>query len=375
MTNGVSLYVHVPFCERKCAYCGFYSEPVGAHSVEVLVNALLAELDRYDLNEPIRTVYVGGGSPTCLGREHLTRLIEALAAHAPDAEEFTVEANPGQVNFELLTALRAAGVNRLSIGAQSFIESEIRFLGRGHNVFDTQKAIQDARAAGFENISLDLIFAIPGSTMSSWKKSLAAALEHDIQHISAYALTLEGGTALQSAVAVGEVVSIDEETDRQMYDIAIDTLVQSGYRHYEISNFAKPGFECRHNLRYWANEPFIGLGPSAASFYRGRRTTTIADIRAYVDGVNAGAPLLVDAQVPGEIQLACETAVLNLRRMEGIDLAQFKERTGYDLMELFANEIENHRRAGMVELAEGRLRLKRQAFAVADRVLCDFSTV
>jgi oxygen-independent coproporphyrinogen-3 oxidase len=374
MTNGVSLYVHIPFCERKCAYCGFYSEPVGAHHVEVLVDALLAELERYDLHEPIRTVYVGGGSPTCLGRDHLMRLVEALAAQAADAEEFTVEANPGQVDADLLAALRRAGVNRLSIGAQSFIESEVRFLGRGHNVHHTKKAVEDARAAGFENINLDLIFAIPNSTMSSWKKSLAAALAHKVEHISAYALTLEGGTALQSAIAVGEIVSIDEETDRQMYEIAIDALAQAGYRQYEISNFAKPGFECRHNLRYWANEPFIGLGPSAASFYRGRRTTNIADIRAYVDGVNAGSPMLVDAQVPGEIQTACETAVLNLRRMEGIDLEQFKERTGYDIMELFANEIANHRKAGLLELAEGRIRLTRQAFPIADRVLSDFST-
>ena len=177
------------------------------------------------------------------------------------------------------------------------------------------------------------------------------------------------------AVAVGEIVSIDEETDRQMYEIAIDTLTQSGYHHYEISNFAKPGFECRHNLRYWANEPFIGLGPSAASFYRGRRTTNIADIRAYVDGINTGTPMLVDVQVPGEIQIACETAVLNLRRTEGIDRRQFKERTGYDVMDLFVNEIETHRRAGMLEVTEDYIRLKRQAYAVADRVLCDFSTV
>jgi oxygen-independent coproporphyrinogen-3 oxidase len=375
MTNGVSLYVHVPFCERKCAYCGFYSEPVASHDVEALVDALLAELNRYELQDPIRTVYVGGGSPTCLGLKHLMRLIEALAAAAPDAEEFTVEANPGQVNPDLLAALRTAGVNRLSIGVQSFTESEVRFLGRGHNVHDTKKTIEDTRAAGFENINLDLIFAIPGSTMSSWKKTLAAALAHDVEHISAYALTLESGTALQAAVAVGEIVSIDEETDRQMYEIAIDTLTQSGYHHYEISNFAKHGFECRHNLRYWANEPFIGLGPSAASFYRGRRTTNIADIRAYVDGINTGTPMLVDVQVPGEIQIACETAVLNLRRTEGIDRRQFKERTGYDVMDLFVNEIETHRRAGMLEVTEDYIRLKRQAYAVADRVLCDFSTV
>ncbi|MBE0537210.1 MAG: radical SAM family heme chaperone HemW [Phycisphaerae bacterium] len=375
MKNGVSLYVHVPFCEHKCAYCGFYSEPVDAHNVELLVDALLTELHRYELQDPIRTVYLGGGSPTCLGRQYLMQLVEALAAQAPEAEEFTVEANPGQVDADLLTALRRAGVNRLSIGAQSFIESEVRFLGRGHNVHDTKQAVHHARAAGFENISLDLIFAIPNSTMSSWKKSLAAALSHDVQHISAYALTLEGGTALQSAIAVGEIVSIDEETDRQMYDIGIETLAQAGYGQYEISNFAKPGFECRHNLRYWANEPFIGIGPSAASFYRGRRTTNIADVRAYVDGINAGTPMLVDAQVPGEIQVACETAVLNLRRMEGIDLEHFREQTGYDAAELFAGEIEEHRKAGLLKVADGHIRLTRQAFAIADRVLSDFSTV
>ncbi len=375
MTNGVSLYVHVPFCRHKCAYCGFYSEPVETHNVQILVDALIAELKTYELSEPIRTIYVGGGSPTCLGREHLMSLLEALAANAEHTEEFTVEANPGQVDVDLLKDLRAAGVNRISIGAQSFTESEVRFLGRGHNVHETTKAIEDASAAGFDNISLDLIFAIPGSTMSSWKKSLAAALAHDVQHISAYALTLEGGTALQSAIAVGEIVSIDEETDRQMYEIAIETLVQSGYRHYEISNFAKPGFECRHNLRYWANEPFIGLGPSAASFYRGRRTTNIADIRAYVDAIRTGTPMLVDTQTPGEIQIACETAVLNLRRLEGVDLQQFTERTGYDLTELFADEIEEHRNTGMLEVADGRIRLTRQALPVADRVLSDFSTV
>jgi len=375
MTNGLSLYVHVPFCRRKCVYCGFYSEPLGKYDVASFIDALLAEFDLYELQDPVRTVYIGGGSPTCLGRDNLVRLIEGLTARCPDPEEFTVEANPGQVDPDLLTALRRAGVDRLSIGAQSFNENEVRFLGRGHNVHDTRNAVTEARSAGFDNISLDLIFAIPGSTLLSWKKSLVAALDQDVQHISAYALTLEGGTALQSAVAVGEIVSIDEETDRRMYEVAIDMLAQAGYRQYEISNFARPGFECRHNLRYWANEPFIGIGPSAASFCRGRRTTNIADIRAYVDGVRTGAPILVDSQAPGDVQFACETAVLNLRRTEGIDVQQFKDQTGYDLMELFAAEIENNRQAGLLEVSNGRIRLTRQAFPVADRVLNDFSTV
>ena len=370
----VSVYVHVPFCRSKCRYCGFYSEPVAGHNVDFLVDALISEMDRYDLGGRVKTAYIGGGSPSCLGDETLLRLVGAVV-RCCDAGEFTVEVNPGQVDEKMLRRLRTSGVNRLSIGAQSFNRDELDFLGRMHSVADIGSAVERAGAAGFDNISIDLIFAIGGARPESWKCSLQSAIELGVQHVSAYSLGFEKQTPLYAARQAGEIAIVDEETDLAMYETAIDELEGAGFEQYEISNFARAGFACVHNLGYWANDAFIGIGPGAASYYAGRRTMNIAHIEGYVERIRAGDSVYAEVETPTAIEAACETAVLNLRRIRGIDLEEFRIRTGYDAMKLFCEEIERNRKLGLLDAAQGRLFLTRKALAIADSVLCDFASV
>jgi oxygen-independent coproporphyrinogen-3 oxidase len=322
-----------------------------------------------------QTVYIGGGSPSCLPEEQLLRLVGEINRQWPKIEEFTIEVNPGQVNKNTLNRLYTCGVNRLSIGAQSFNADELNFLGRRHSVADISQAVGEAKEAGFENIGLDLIFAIPHSTLKSWKHSLLSAIDLDVQHISAYALTYEEGTPLQKAAAAGEVKPVDEETDRRMYETAIDDLEGAGFKQYEISNFARSGFECKHNLNYWANKPYIGVGPAAGSYWQGRRWLNIADITKYIEAIEQGTEAITESESPNALQIACETAVLNLRRRRGIDLEDFKNSTCLDAIELFAEPIGRYKKLGLIETADGRLFLTREALPIADSVLCDFSAV
>jgi oxygen-independent coproporphyrinogen-3 oxidase len=379
------LYVHIPFCEAKCRYCGFYSEPIENHNPDRLVSAIITELKKRCQSalsgvegEPfpsLETVYIGGGSPSCLPESQLLRLVGEITSRWPNPQEFTIEINPGQVDQNILSRLRTYGISRLSIGAQSFNAGELAFLGRRHSVSDISQAVQAAKQAGFGNIGLDLIFAIPGSTLESWKYSLHSAIDLGIQHISAYGLTYEEGTPLQKAVAADEVEPVDEEADRTMYETAIDEFERAGFEQYEISNFAKPGFECKHNLNYWANRPYIGVGPAAGSYWQGRRTLNIADINKYIEAIEKMGDISSESEIPDNIQIACETAVLNLRRRCGIDLEEFKSRTGFEVMELFAEPVRRYKKLGLIEASDGRLFLTRRALPIADSVLCDFSAV
>jgi putative oxygen-independent coproporphyrinogen III oxidase len=371
--SGAGLYIHVPFCRSKCRYCGFYSEPIVGHDAAAVVRAMMAEMERHELSEGISTIYIGGGSPSSLTPEHLLRLVCHAAQRCPAATEFTVEINPGQVDMELLGGLRKAGVNRLSVGAQSFIQPELDFLGRGYAVNCIGEAVRQAGAAGFDNVSLDLIFAVPGSCLDSWKHNLRAAVALTVNHISAYSLTYEDHTPLAKDVAAGLVQPVDEDTDRAMYELTIDELAQAGIDQYEISNFAKPGFECRHNLNYWANGSYTGVGPGATSYLKGTRSTNYADIDKYVQIITTGASATESSETLAGRQRACETAVLNLRRRRGIDLAEFRNRTGFDPMQLFAEPIRTHQERELIEENGGRIFLTRQALGIADAILCDFA--
>jgi len=374
-SNGPGLYVHVPFCRSKCRYCGFYSRPINRYDAGAVVSAMITEMELIEKNDDIKTIYIGGGSPSVLEREHLLRLVGRAKQQCPAAKEFTVEVNPGQVDAGLLCELHRAGVNRLSIGAQSFIQQELEFLGRGHTVDCIRRAVRQSRAAGFDNISLDLIFAVPGSDLDSWKHNLSSAIELQVDHISAYALSYEEGTPFSKDLAEGLIEPVDEETDRLMYELTIDELEQAGIDQYEISNFARKGFECRHNLNYWANGSYIGIGPDATSYLNGIRSTNFADIDKYVRAVSRGESTIESSETLNDIERACETAVLNLRRRCGIDLAQFKSQTGFDALELFAEPILRYRKMGLIEMDTDRIWLTRQAFGIADSILCDFALI
>lgn len=372
--QGGGLYVHIPFCVRKCRYCAFYSVPLSHQDPETFVDTLLIELKGYE-TKAITTAYIGGGSPSCLPSSALHRLIEGINRACPNITELTVELNPGQTNRPQLQNLLELGVNRLSFGVQSFNKQELLLLGRSHDAAQAQQAILDAHTVGCSNIGLDLIFAIPGSTRESWKSTLATAMDLDIHHIAAYSLTYEANTPLERMRRQGTVQPVDEDTDRQMYETAMDVLPVAGYPQYEISNFARPGFACRHNLGYWRNAPFLGIGPGAASYWDGIRRQNATDIEYYSRCLRQQQQPWIEQVSPPTADRICETAVLSLRLARGIDSHDFYHQTGADLWETFGSTIEQHQQAGLLHCTEHGIRLTRAARPIADRVLCDFTTV
>lgn len=371
-----AVYVHVPFCRRLCGYCDFYSIVPELEGVAPLVDALLRELERCcerpDL--AVETVFVGGGTPTSLPPGELRRLLDRLGKLAPPATtlEFTVEANPETVTPEIAQVLVAAGVNRVSIGAQSFDPAELAVLERGHRPKQVAETVAACRAAGLTQVSLDLIFAIPGQTLESWLASLSAATALRPEHLSCYSLTFEPGTRLFERLGAGTVTPVDEELDATMYERAIDVLAASGYVHYEISNFARPGCQCRHNLAYWHNQPYLGIGPAAAGLVDGVRYRNVADVAAYTRAVAAGRSPRVEQEQRSTEQRARETAMLELRLTEGIDRRRFEQRYGRDPVELFAEPIQRHGTRGLLEATTTHLRLTRPGLLLADTVIADF---
>jgi len=372
--EAAGLYVHVPFCRSKCRYCGFYSVPAAGWDTGRVVGAMLRELNQY-AGAAFRTAYVGGGSPTALPAEQLIALTRRIREQFAGIEEFTVECNPGQVESGLLSELRRAGVNRVSFGAQSFHPAELELLGRRHGVEDIRRSVGLARQAGFDNIGLDLIFAIPGSTLGDWQYSMEAAIDLGVEHVSAYSLSFESGTMFDAWRREGRLHRMDEELDRAMYEWAVERLEAAGLVQYEISNFARPGYECVHNLGYWENRPFAGVGPGAASYWHGCRTANDADIERYVAAVEGGVEIPREVQPVTDDDAVCETAVLNLRMRSGIDLAQFRRRTGHDAMRVFAGPIQRYRDLGFIEVTDKAVWLTRQALPIADSILCDFAAL
>ncbi|OHB59024.1 MAG: hypothetical protein A2173_07360 [Planctomycetes bacterium RBG_13_44_8b] len=362
-----SVYIHIPFCKSKCFYCGFFSKPPNQYDVKKLLNAQIAELKKSSLNKPVQTLYIGGGSPASIGAETLCVFLAQVVKLTGRADEFTIEINPADVDEAFLKKLFDIGVNRTSIGAQSFIQSELDFLGRRYNVEKIEETIEEAKEAGFENIGLDLIFAIPNSNLNNWRQTLTKAIESDVQHISAYSLTYEKNTPLEKVKSAGKIKAVDEELDRKMYETAIEILGSAGFEHYEISNFAKAGFECRHNLTYWKNDFYLGIGPAACRYIGDSRFENINDIEKYI----TQKEVAITKISPQE--RACQTAVLGLRLIKGINLTEYKQKTGFDICKLFGSSIEKNLKLEFLQLKDNRLSLTKQALPIADSVLCDFA--
>ncbi len=371
-SNSAGLYVHIPYCRRKCHYCSFHSVPLQDQDPRPLVEALLTEMNAYPLGN-VTTAYVGGGSPTRLPQPALDALLKGIQQACPSLQEWTLECNPGETTQARLRQVLDLGVNRLSFGVQSLHAGELTTLGRAHSPDQAKQAIQDAQSLGCTNVSMDLIFAIPDSTLDTWGQTLTEALDLGVQHLSAYSLSYEPGTALDAHRQSGALQAIDEGTDRAMYEMAIDTLTAAGYEHYEISNFARPGYACQHNLGTWHNRPFLGIGPGAASYWQGNRRQNTTDIDTYCHQIATnGRPWAEEYRPPAEDRL-CETAVLGLRTLEGIDLGRFFRQTGSDFWQTFGRVAQPHLQQGLLEHKENRVYLTPQALPIADTVLCDFA--
>lgn len=331
--EALALYLHFPFCARKCAYCDFTSHvPTPGEAVRYL-SALRLEIARAAVGTaacPIPSVYFGGGTPTLYPVSDLAGVIDLIrASYALDpSAEITCEANPGTVDEAYLRALREAGVNRLSLGVQSFDEAELRLLGRLHDAAAARAAVRAARAAGFTNLSLDLIAGLPGQSPAAWRRNLDAALALEPEHLSCYGLSIPPGTALARCVASGEVSPLGESVAAEIWELNVTCLAGAGCEHYEISNYARPGFRCRHNLTYWQGGDYLGLGVSAASYRAGRRWTNLADTEAYVQCLEAGgSPALPGESLPPRERLG-ERLMLALRLADGADLPALRGEFG-----------------------------------------------
>ncbi len=371
-----SLYVHVPFCRTICGYCDFYSIVYRPDLARRLVAALLTELDRWRprLEGCIRTIFVGGGTPTTLPPELLEKLLRAVAAlRDRSAElEFTVEANPATVDAATAGVLTEAGVTRVSIGAQSFDPAELRVLDRVHEPPQVAQTVAAVRAAGIGQVNLDLIFGIPGQRLERWLENLRRAIELEPEHLSCYCLTYEPGTPLHRRLAAGRVRPQDEDAEAKLFETTITTLASAGYRQYEISNYARPGCECRHNLTYWRNEPYVGLGPSAASYVDDVRCRNVPDARAYVEAIEAGRDPAVERELRSRDDQMRETMMLSLRLREGVDRARFRARFGADPCERFGSTIGGFVELGLVEVDAAAIRLTRRGLLLADSVIAGF---
>jgi oxygen-independent coproporphyrinogen III oxidase len=329
-----SIYIHIPFCERKCFYCDFYSI-TGGDRIDSFLSALRNEIelsaDRL-AHERIETIFFGGGTPSLLSPAQIESIITHIGkiANVTEDVETTIEVNPGTIDKEKIRGFLNAGINRLSIGVQSFDDDELKFLQRIHTATDATGAVLDARECGISNLSIDLIYALPQQTQAQWCRTLEKAILLHPEHISAYSLIVEDGTPLAEQVSSKEIIPAGEDEEAILYQLTMEMLAGAGYQHYEVSNYAKPGFECRHNSNYWNHNNYFGFGPSAHSFQNGRRWWNVRDVREYSTRLAKKQPVVAGQETLTERQLFEEAVMLGLRTGE-LDISRIATRFRIDL--------------------------------------------
>ncbi len=376
-----ALYIHFPFCIKKCYYCDFYSVEENAARITAWLNGLKREVSLYASHAIVKdflfkTLYLGGGTPSILKPAQLEKLlchVREKFSFDPQIET-SMEVNPETVTLNKLKSYRDLGIHRLSIGIQSFDDRELKTLGRIHDAGRAVDCIRMAQDAGFKDIGLDLIFAIPGQTLASWTSNLRRAIESQAQHISIYGLTIERGTSMEDRIRRGELRQLSDELQRAMYLEGIDMLVKNGYLHYEISNFAQPGHESLHNRMYWKGLSYLGLGPSAHSFWNSRRQWNIRDVGMYADRLKQNVLPVENFETLTIEQEMLEFILLNLRQHTGIDLRLFREKFQIDFLKKFENELDRIQsmKEALICFDNDRLRLTPHGFVLYDEILYKF---
>jgi oxygen-independent coproporphyrinogen-3 oxidase len=365
----IGLYVHIPFCRQRCHFCAFYLEVARAERIHSFCSALEQEINLYRRDGSVghrrlRSIYFGGGTPTALPASQLVSLLQSIHATWPteSSVEITVEAHPSTVTGTDLNILADAGFNRISFGAESMDDNDFARIGRSGRVRDTETAMKSARSAGFSNINLDLMYGLPGQSLASWAETVQSLLALGPTHVSCYALTVEEGTTLAQHTAKNLVARPDESIQIDMESAAEYMLNESGFDRYEISNYAKPGFSCRHNLLYWTDGDYLGLGPSAHSYVDGIRFGTVADLTAYTDSLNSGRLPIAERIILSDAEQQRDALVFGLRRVEGVprhlvrpDMPQYQA-----LVRLS--------RHGMIECTDDHIRLTAEGRRYADSV-------
>ncbi|WP_018661406.1 radical SAM family heme chaperone HemW [Heyndrickxia acidiproducens] len=366
-------YIHIPFCEHICYYCDFNkfllkNQPVDAY-VDMLVKEMKIKAAAYPY-EKLHTIFVGGGTPTALNEAQLEKLLSGINEYLPydHRGEFTFEANPGETSEEKLRILFEHGVNRLSFGVQSFNDRLLEKIGRTHRAADVYHTIETARRSGFENISIDLMFGLPTQTVEEFRTSLDAAFSLQLEHYSSYSLIVEPRTIFYNLMKKGKLPLPSEDTEAQMYDILMNEMEKHGYRQYEISNFARPGFESIHNLVYWDNEEYFGFGAGAHGYEKGVRTANAGPLKKYIRLLQNDTLPVVEKHAETEQERMEEEMFLGLRKNKGVSIRHFQEKFHADLYDVFAPAIQEMTNRGLLEQTADNIRLTRKGRFLGNEV-------
>lgn len=377
LMNKTGLYIHVPFCGSKCNYCDFNSYVGKLDLAEQYFNCMKKEIDLYReemaLNK-VGTIFIGGGTPSCVEHRFIGEILSTCRERYNVSEpcEITIESNPGTITHEKLKAYRKYGINRISIGLQAYQENLLKYLGRQHTSEDFTSSVEMAKEAGFDNINADVIFGIPGQTLEDWKKTLDILAELDVTHISAYDLKVEEGTRFGDMLASGKLTEMEDELDREMYHYAIEFLKSKGFNHYELSNFAKEGYECRHNLIYWNCLEYLGLGAGAHSFLQDIRFENQTTVEGYIDYLSKGQKPVEERYVRDFCEKMSEYMFLGLRLINGVSKDKFEDRFNQDIFVTYASKIDLLIKKQLVEADEKRIRLTNLGLDLANQVFVEF---
>lgn len=368
------LYIHIPFCAKRCLYCDFFSNTDMKYK-EPYVAALIQEIElrkEYAGNEPLETIYFGGGTPSQLQAKDFDRIFEAIYRlfDVSHCTEITLEANPDDMTPEYVASLRSLPFNRISMGVQSFKEENLRFLNRRHNREQALRAVELCKENGLSNISIDLIYGLPGQTQQEWETNLDRAIHLDIPHISAYHLIYEEGTALYKLKEAGKIAPVEEEVSVALFTSLIDRLTANGYIHYEISNFARPGMISRHNSSYWTGRKYIGIGPSAHSYNGVNRQWNVSSLPAYLRGIESGLPEIEIEELDINTRYN-DFIITGLRTMWGIKLNEIQQQFGEDKLIYCQKQAAPYLQQGLLIQKEDTLTLSKEGIFVSDGIMSD----
>ena len=372
------IYIHIPFCKQRCTYCDFYTE-VAPGFIPSLVDAIILELEirkDYIQNLPITTIYFGGGTPSILSFEQFSLIFEAiynLYSVEKDAE-ITFEANPDDLTIDFLDRIHSQPFNRISIGIQSFDDSDLKRINRRHTSTQAIEAVRNAQKAGFDNISIDLIYGLPYQTLASWEKQLDTALDLQVQHISAYGLTYEEGTLLRKQRENGAIETVDEQTMNKMYLLLVEKTKQKGFEAYEISNFALPEYRSRHNSSYWKQEPYLGIGPSAHSYDLISRQWNVASIKEYINAIDNGSTFFEREELSTNERYN-DFVMVSLRTSEGLDMKLLEQEFGEELVSYCLRNIKTFMDSEKVYYSDGKLRLSAEGIQISNLILIQLMKV
>jgi len=363
-----SAYVHIPFCTQICYYCDFSKVFIKNQPVDAYLEHLIQETRSYEIGK-LRTLYIGGGTPTALSAQQLAYLLTELpkVMDLSEVEEFTIEANPGDLDPDKIAVLKDSQVNRVSLGVQTFDNKMLKRIGRSHQEQDIYDNIRHLKQAGFDNISIDLIYALPGQTMDQVKENVAKAIDLDIPHMSLYSLILENHTVFMNRMRRGKLPLPKEELEAEMFEYIIDELEKAGFEHYEISNFSKPGFESWHNLVYWDNAEYYGLGAGASGYVDGIRYKNHGPIRHYLEAIEAGKARITEEHLTLEEKME-EELFLGLRKKSGVSKARFEEKFGVSFDQRYGQVVASLTEQGLLVPDDKQVRMTKRGLFLGDTV-------